>query len=305
MTMYRNLHQNPSNTTTKTFLGIQSIISAKFETRTYPYNFAKHLHKSVELYLLDSGTCCMDIGNRKLSFCAGDLVIIYPQIVHSFYLKESGTCTFRHIHFHPSLFFEWFIHPDDSNSTDILTSLIPPFNNYFHHTSDQNISATIDKIIEENNEKNVLSDAMANLHIAELIVYLTRLTRSEISLTSEKSTHLQNQLRYVSFALTYIHENYDQKILIPDIASHLNISARYLNKLFFQQMNLTILNYINIYRINQAIELMMGTSLTLTEIAIQVGCKDSQHFSKLFKNIIGLPPNRYRKLILHDTPDVN
>lgn len=303
MHIHSNLHQNSSEAPIKTYLGIQSVISAKHESRTYPYNFAKHIHKSVELYLLDSGTCCMDIGNRKLTFSAGDLVIIYPQIVHSFYLTEAGTCTFRHIHFYPNLFLEWYI--DDSNPSNLLTSLISPFSNYFHLSADKEISSAVDNIIEESNEKNMLSDAMANLHIAELFLYLIKLAQKKSALMLKKGSQLPTQLQYVSFALTYIHENYDQKILIPDIAAHLNISARYLNKIFFQHMNLTILNYINMYRINQAIDLMTNTTLTLTEIAIQVGCKDSQHFSKLFKNIIGLPPNRYRKLILHDTPDIS
>lgn len=88
--------------------------------------------------------------------------------------------------------------------------------------------------------------------------------------------------------------------MIQDIADHLNISARYLSKVFFQHMNLTILNYINIYRMNQAIDLMLNTDLTLTHIASQIGLKDSQHFSRLFRNIIGISPNRYRKLLLRD-----
>ena len=73
-------------------------------------------------------------------------------------------------------------------------------------------------------------------------------------------------------------------------------------------MNLTILNYINLYRINQAIELMPDAGLTLTNIAALIGLKDSQHFSKLFRSIIGLPPNQYRKLLLHEmseeSPDI-
>lgn len=53
------------------------------------------------------------------------------------------------------------------------------------------------------------------------------------------------------------------KILIPDIAKELNISTRYLSKLFSQYMNISLGNYINVYRINRAIELMDTTTLTL------------------------------------------
>lgn len=92
MTMNQNYHNIPANASKKTFLGAQSVISAKIDVRTYPYIFTKHIHKSVELYLVDSGSCSMEIGSRKFTFYPGDLVIIYPNIVHSFYL-EAGTDT--------------------------------------------------------------------------------------------------------------------------------------------------------------------------------------------------------------------
>lgn len=292
--------QKPSDSPRKAFLGIPTIISARQETRTYPYSFTKHIHKTVELYLLDSGTCCMDISNQKLTFCAGDLIIIYPKIVHSFYLEEAGECTFRHIHFDPTLFFKYHINPNNPHSSDILTTLISPFSYYFHLRSDEKISSIADDIITASKDNSSLAISMANLYIAEILIYLIQLTHPEPYLTPEKDTNISSYLRYVSYALTYIHENYDQKIRIPDIADQLNISVRYLNKIFFHHMNLSILQYINMYRINQAIDLMTDTDMTLTEIAVQTGCKDSQHFSKLFKNTIGLPPKQYRKLIRHE-----
>ncbi len=302
MNTQNSLSQKPCDTDTqeKAFLGIPTIVSARLESRTYPYSFAKHIHKTVELYLLDTGTCCMDISNQKLTFCAGDLIMIYPKIVHSFYMEEAGDCTFRHIHFDPTLFFKYHINPNIPNSPDILTTLISPFSYYLHLRTDEKISSLADDIIAATKEESSLSISMANLYIAETLIYLIQLTHPEPFLTQEKDTHISSYLRYVSYALTYIHENYDQKIRIPDIAAQLNISVRYLNKIFFQHMNTSILQYINMYRINQAIDLMTDTDLTLTEIAVQTGCKDSQHFSKLFKNTIGLPPNQYRKLIRHE-----
>ena len=43
---------------------------------------------------------------------------------------------------------------------------------------------------------------------------------------------------------------------------------------------------------------MQNTSLTLTEIALQVGFNDSQHYSKVFMNVINATPSHYRKAIL-------
>lgn len=79
------------------------------------------------------------------------------------------------------------------------------------------------------------------------------------------------------------------KIHQEDIAKELQISVRYLSTLFKKYMNITLSNYINIYRINKSIELMQSDK-SLTEIAQLVGFKDSQHYSKLFMTIIGETP---------------
>ena len=63
-------------------------------------------------------------------------------------------------------------------------------------------------------------------------------------------------------------------------------------------MGVTLSNYINIYRINRSIELMQDTNLTLTEIALQVGFKDSPHYSKVFGSVINETPSHYRKTFL-------
>ena len=106
------------------------------------------------------------------------------------------------------------------------------------------------------------------------------------------------QSQYIAFALHYIEKNYMNKLMIDDIANKLNISGRYLSKIFSQYMHISLGNYINIYRINQAINFMSTTNLTLTEISGMIGLKDSQHFSKLFFNIIGITPSQYRKFLL-------
>lgn len=286
------------------FLGMQIIISATSQKRTYPYNFAKHIHKSVEIYLIHSGQCAMDINNRKFTFQKNDFVIIFPNTVHSLYLDTESSCAFYHIHFDPVPFTHWFINQNEGHALNLVSAMIMPCEHYRHMTADEKISGLVRNIIEETAEENHLfSTAMANLHLAELMLYLIKQGLPDFSLIADAASHTPEHVRYVSYALSYIHEHFSGKILIPDIAAHLNISARYLSKIFFHHMNLTILNYINIYRINHAIDLMLNTNLTLTNIAEQIGLKDSQHFSKLFKNTIGIPPNQYRKLISHDTSD--
>lgn len=271
----------------------QSIISALIQRYDNYYKFEKHIHNSIELYRILSGECKMEINNDIISCQKDDVVIIMPNTVHSFFLTTKAPCEFQHIHFTPTIFSKIFIQGADKTEIDLMTAFIQANAFFFHTVADQTLSLLISLIIEKAALPETLSHAHENLFLTEIFLYILEKSNHHISLKKFSSS----KSNYVSFTLNYIHQNYSQKILIDNIANALNISSRYLSKIFFEQMNVTILTYINIYRINQAIDLMLNTNLTLTDISSQIGLKDSQHFSKLFHNIIGITPYKYKKLI--------
>ncbi|MEE0468918.1 MAG: AraC family transcriptional regulator, partial [Blautia sp.] len=144
-----------------------------------------------------------------------------------------------------------------------------------------------------NSSYSFIDTANINLYLIRITLLILK-SYGDIPVTQMPA---QTQSQYISFTLNYIEKNYMNKVMIDDIADKLNISGRYLSKIFSQYMNISLGNYINIYRINQAIHFMSTTNLNLTEIAGMIGLKDSQHFSKLFFNIIGVTPSQYRKFI--------
>lgn len=276
-----------------------SVISAVVQHRENCYKFDKHIHNTMELYRILSGECRMDINNRTISCKKDDIVMIMPNTVHSFYLPTNSPCEFQHIHFSPALFSKLYLKEDNVSETDLITATTLANNFFYHTTSDGNLSYLISSIIEKSSSPSGIAKAYMNLHIAELLLHIFE--ESESSVTPRKLSASKNT--YVSFTLSYIHENYAEKILISNISNMLHISSRYLSKIFFEKMNITISNYINVYRLNQAIDLMLHTNMSLTDISVQIGLKDSQHFSKLFHNIIGITPYKYKKMIQNTDND--
>ena len=57
----------------------------------------------------------------------------------------------------------------------------------------------------------------------------------------------------------------------------------------------TPFDYINIYRINAACELLSSGEATITEVAYSCGFNDLSYFIRLFKKHKGLSPKAYIK----------
>lgn len=258
------------------------------------YTFGRHLHTNIELYRILSGECYMNIQSETLHCTEGDFIMILPDVVHSFYLNDTSDCTFQHIHFDPDMFSTIVLDNDGIFPITLLHAVLFSSHFYYRLNSDKTIDEHLDKLIELYTSSNSLFTA-ANLNVALMNLMLYILDHTE---PVHEYTEPQLQNSYIAYTLNYIQKHYTTKILQEDIALQLHISIRYLSKLFKSYMGVTLSNYINIYRINRSIKLMQDTDLTLTEIALQVGFKDSQHYSKVFMNIINATPSHYRKIYL-------
>ena len=152
---------------------------------------------------------------------------------------------------------------------------------------------TLDKLISLYTDSDGLFPAAnINISLINLMLYILDHTKPAHHFSNPQ---LQNS--YVAYTLNYIAEHYTEKIIQEDIASQLHISVRYLSKLFKAHIGITLSSYINVYRINHSISLMQNTKLSLTEIALQSGFTNSQHYSKVFRDCVNTTPSQYRKSI--------
>ena len=93
----------------------------------------------------------------------------------------------------------------------------------------------------------------------------------------------------------YLQENYDQPVDFSSLADSLAVSAPYLSKLFHEQEGKSPSRYLTDLRMRKAQKLLMDTQLTVREIAVRVGYPDPFHFSRNFKNAMGISPVQFRE----------
>jgi len=91
-------------------------------------------------------------------------------------------------------------------------------------------------------------------------------------------------------SLRYIEENYKNHISLIDVARHIYLSHEYFSRLFKEEVGENFSTYLTVYRMNKAKELIKGTDMKISQIAMEVGYSNPGYFSKNYKKYMGVSP---------------
>lgn len=97
-------------------------------------------------------------------------------------------------------------------------------------------------------------------------------------------------------AKAFIHETYnDDRISLQSVAEHVNMSPSHFSVIFSKETEKTFTDYLTEIRMDKAKELLRCTSMKTSEICFEVGYKNPQYFSYLFKKINHYTPSQYKQ----------
>lgn len=99
----------------------------------------------------------------------------------------------------------------------------------------------------------------------------------------------------VNAAIVFMQANVGSPVPLSEIARHAGLSVSHFCSLFRDQAGVTPMDYFIRLKLQKARRLLANTSLTVQEVAQQVGYDDRYYFSRLFRKLHGMPPMAYRR----------
>ena len=104
----------------------------------------------------------------------------------------------------------------------------------------------------------------------------------------------------VDQALNEVRKSYKAGITVSSLAERLGVSREFLTREFKKELGWSPYQYIQNYRLKEAHELLIYSSLSVKEIAFQLGFSSSTIFSRQFKQHYKISPSELRKLALEN-----
>lgn len=254
------LHQTSNSKSSDNF-------NAFFYTDQY-WDF--HFHKNFELVYVHSGSVDCTVNGKTYTLTSGDFGLCLSYEVHSYTPKNNAlywVCVF---------------------SQEYVKTFAKLVRNRQGNTFKFRCSEEILQYLKAfliNEEKPSLLTIKSCLY-AICAEYLNNVQ------LIEQDTKRQQLM--VSIA-EYVETNHTKKVSLRDISEHLGYDYHYISRCFGKIFNMSFTDFINLYRLETALNLLIETNKSITEIALESGFQSVRSFNNCFKKHYRINPSQYKK----------
>lgn len=154
--------------------------------------------------------------------------------------------------------------------------------------NNQSLASATNNIMRIAMDDNSQKDIMADFALKELLI---RLMQTQARSMVEKNI-AKNKSR-IGFAVDYIKKNLHQKLSIESIAKLAYVSKSNFFRMFKDELGTSPNEFILQERINRAKELLKSQN-SIKETAFQTGFSDTNYFTRVFKQLVGVTPKSYQ-----------
>ncbi|MBB6003077.1 AraC family transcriptional regulator [Arcicella rosea] len=265
---------------------INSFRINQYTTSSFEYKW--HYHPEFELTLIESGVGDRFIGDSFESFQKGDLVLIGPDLPHTWMSdKEKNVVSAAVVIQFSNHFIERFLVLNEFIKLKKILEMSTQ-GLYFPSPPLEIISK-----METINQK----EGIARISILlEIFTILTELPYEVLaSPFFQPIKNEENELR-INTVCQYMLKNSSTDISLKSVAELIHLSESAFCKFFKKMTGKTYSDYLNEIRIGKACTLLTSSDKTIAEIGFQTGFESITYFNRIFLRKKKRTPNEFRKM---------
>ncbi len=248
------------------------------------YSLDAHIHECFEFVYITEGSCIYTIEGREFVVSAGDLIFTVPNEIHSFSFPKK--CMFkRHfLHVYPNFIADFpeaigeLLNFNTQHKNLIQAYLVE------QHGLDKYF-CDLRKYSNVSNPETYMMAKSCTFGIISKILHILR-TQNSTSEITFSNTHINK-------IINYIHSHSTNAITLNEISENIHLSSVYISRLFKKETGMTLTEYLNMYRIVNAKNLILsGEKITI--LPEKCGFENYSTFYRAFVQYTGTSPEKFR-----------
>ena len=256
---------------------VTSLYTFFYQEREKGFFFPGEAHPMLELTYVDQGTLHSVADGQDLLLEQGDLAIYGPDQWHMQYADIDVAASFVTITFDL----------EGAELTPLLNRKFP---------TPQAAVALLRQMLRELERDDVYAGDMIMCLLGQLLLTLLRdLDAPGAKLRTGNAIHSENEI--ISRAQQYISAHIREKLTVPIVARHADVSPSYLTALFHKNLQISPGEYIRRIKLQESKQMIRENNMNFTEIAAALQYSTVHHFSRQFKEKFGITPTEYAKSV--------
>lgn len=255
------------------------------------FNVSLHWHDEIEILFIESGILYLTINSTPYIGRAGDIFLVNPREIHG--MNAQDTSTLYHAFVFPLHFLTFQSRNTDSNSFFLpLSEGKLLLHNAIQDSALKKEGGQIIQHILTLNEKKTSGYQLGiQIYCAQLLYSIYAAGCYHL----QKFSPFSEEMAIKREILAFLQNNYAEKISLHELAAAFHMSEKYFSRYFKKNFQMTLTDYVNSLRLENAAGLLVNTDLSITEIALESGFHNISYFIRTFKAAYGCSPLHYRR----------
>ena len=245
-----------------------------------------HTHDFYEFYLLTGGRQYTIVEGVQFTTSAGEFIIVPPNVEHGHRqigtVQDSGILVRFYLSKLPG------VQQGAGTADRVIAALCIPR----HHAFPGEDIADIFSGVPEGADQDQL-----NLRMVDFVLRLAKKLRADPELNARRvlfRRSSEDNDALVRRVIMTIVTSYMTNLNLDALADFHGISKRNLTRQFSRVTGFTVMRFVVLERMRQALRLLREQNLSVREIAFRVGFRNEFYFSNTFSRLFGAPPTAYR-----------
>lgn len=251
-------------------------------------DYEDHFHSAVEVIVPLKGEVLVNMGEDAYHVQEGELIIIPAGCNHGLHMGDNSE---REL-----LLFELNGVFTMKEFGAFRQMMAKPIYLTAEHPCTERVREIFFEIIQIHRSGAVLRNLHNYAHLMEIYAILGEDYLNNGATPAEVNA-LNRQLSgedAFNRALDYLNKNYMDDMTLDSLAAYAGFSRYTLSRMFRQHTGETFTQYLSRRRVDMAMELLSGTRMPVTQVALQCGFNSIATFNRVFRDVKGCTPTQYR-----------